>query len=696
MKVEILHQSSNRLRLELEGYDHMSPDFEAGLEDFLDRFEQVKSYKIFPRIGQLAIDFSGYFDPVVEGLESFSFDENEPVLSNKVETIEYKRKMEEKLLGQTLSLVLSRLFLPLPIRLARTVVKTYPFVKKAVQSLDSLKEGKIRVEVLDAVSIVASLLTRDVSTASNIIYLLDLGEMLEEWTYKKSVQDLAFHLQSKEDQVWMVEEDSERQVYIDQVQVGDRLIIRTAGHIPFDGTIVSGEAMINQASFTGESMPVRKTPGISVYAGTIVEEGEIIIQVTSASDENRLSRIVKMIEENEKLKSNLQEQAENMADKLVPYALAGAALTYGLTSNTNKALAFLMADFSCALKLATPLSVLGAMRQASDYGILVKGGKFFESVAEVDTIIFDKTGTLTESKPQLVDVVACQGHNPREILRMAACLEEHFPHSLASAVVQAAKDQDLHHEELHSEVEYIIAHGIVSSLDGKRLLLGSYHFVFEDEKVEIAPEDQDIFDKLPQAVSRLYFAVDGVLKGVLLIEDPLRDEAKDLISQLKAQGIQTIMMTGDSQATAQAVAEELGMDKYYSEVQPEDKANMVEDLRAQGKTVMMIGDGVNDSLALSKANVGISLTDSTILAQEVSDISLSSNNLLSLLTLKEISLALMERIKNNYNFIVIFNGSLIAGGLFGLLQPSTSSLLHNMSTLAISLKSYGPLTLNSN
>ena len=547
---------------------------------------------------------------------------------------------------------------------------------------------KIEVPVLDATAIGVSVLRQDFGTAGSIMFLLGIGEILEEWTHKKSVGDLARTMSLNVGKVWLKRDDQEILVESGEVQPGDEVVVRMGTVIPFDGSVTDGEAMVNQASLTGESVPVCKKEGSVAYAGTVVEEGEITIRVKTVGGSSRYDKIVTMIEESEKLKSSLEGKAEHLADKLVPYTLGGTALTYLITRNATKALAILMVDFSCALKLAMPISVLSAIREAGTHKVTVKGGKYLEAMAEADTIVFDKTGTLTKAKPTVVDVVSFDSNNPDEMLRIAACMEEHFPHSMAKAVVSAAKKKHLAHEEMHSKVEYVVAHGISTTIEGHKAVIGSYHFVFEDEKCVIPEEGQERFDSIPEEYSHLYLAIDGRLAAVICIEDPLREEAKASVEALRAAGISKIvMMTGDSERTAAAIARRVGVDEYYSEVLPEDKANFIEKEKEAGRKVIMVGDGINDSPALSAANVGIAISDGAEIAREIADITVGADDLQELVVLKEISNALMKRIRRNYRFIITFNAGLIACGVAGILQPTTSALLHNTSTLAISLKS---------
>lgn len=561
-------------------------------------------------------------------------------------------------------------------------------LKYIYEGIHTLAQGKIEVPVLDGTAIGVSIIRRDINTASSIMFLLGIGEILEEWTHKKSVDDLAKSMSLNIDKVWKVEEDHEILVPSNEIDANDIVHIQMGNMIPFDGVVVDGEAMVNQASLTGESTPVRKIPDGYVYAGTVVEEGDLKVCVKEVNGSSKFDKIVTMIEESEKLKSSLESKAEHLADRLVPYTLAGTALTYLFTRNVTKALSVLMVDFSCALKLAMPISVLSAIREASLYNVTVKGGKYLEAVAEADTIVFDKTGTLTKAKPTVVDVISFNGESTDELLRIAACLEEHFPHSMAKAVVDAATQKNLEHEEMHSKVEYIVAHGIASTINEKRAVIGSAHFVFEDENCVIPEGEQAKFDALPKEYSHLYLAIEGKLAAVICIEDPLREEASAVVQSLKRAGLsKVVMMTGDSERTAAAIAKRVGVDEYYSEVLPEDKASFVEREKAAGRKVIMIGDGINDSPALSAANVGIAISDGAEIAREIADITVSSDDLYQIVTLKLLSDSLMERIKKNYRRIVGFNSLLIVLGVTGVIQPTTSALLHNSSTLLIGLES---------
>ena len=579
----------------------------------------------------------------------------------------------------------NKLFVPLPIRTGITIVRSFKYIWEGIRTL---AKGKIEVPVLDATAIGVSILRNDTATAGSIMFLLGIGEILEEWTHKKSVDDLARSMSLNIGKVWLVKDGQEILVPSDEIEAGDNVRIRVGNVIPFDGEVVSGEAMVNQASMTGESMPVRKGESAIVYAGTVVEEGEITISVRSTNGGSKYENIVHMIEESEKLKSSVESKASHLADQLVPYSLAGTALTYLFTRNVTKALSILMVDYSCALKLSMPLSVLSAINEAGTYSVTVKGGKYMEAIAEADTIVFDKTGTLTKAEPTVKQVVSFNGLGEDELLRIAACLEEHFPHSMAKAVVGAARNKNLVHEEMHSKVEYIVAHGISSQIEGRKVIIGSYHFVFEDEKCIIPDDKKELFDGLPDEYSRLYMAIENKLAAVICIEDPIREEAADIIKKLKEAGIKkAVMMTGDSERTAKAVAAKIGVDEYYSEVLPEDKAKFVEKEKSLGHKVIMVGDGINDSPALSASDVGIAISDGAELAREIADVTVEGNDLYELVALKHISNALMKRIHKNYRMIMGINSTLIVLGVAGIIPPTTSALLHNTSTIAISLKS---------
>ena len=595
------------------------------------------------------------------------------------------RAYEEKLVGRVVYKAVRSLFFPAPLRIAYTLWKSIPYL---FRGLKCLLQGNLRVELLDGLSIGISMVRRDFATAGSVMFLLGLGELLEEWTHKKSVDDLARCMSLNIDRVWLKTPSGEVLTPLNQVKTGDRIAVRMGGLIPLDSTIEEGEVMVNQASLTGESIPVPKRPGTAVYAGTVVEEGECILRVMQQSGESRYDKIVAMIEQSEKLKSAAENRASNLADKLVPYTLVGSGLAYLLTRNVTRALSVLMVDFSCALKLAMPLAVLSAMREASSYHVTVKGGKYLEAAAKADTVVFDKTGTLTYACPVVAEVIPFGGHSGEEMLRLAACLEEHFPHSMANAVVQAARDRGLSHEEMHSQVEYLVAHGIASTVGTERVVIGSAHFVFEDEACKVPAGEQEQFDALPEQFSHLYLAIGGQLAAVICISDPLRTEAEAVINALRRLGIQkTVMLTGDSERTAAAIAAQVGVDEYHSEVLPEDKARFVEAERAQGHTVIMLGDGINDSPALSAADVGIAISDGAAIAREIADITIAADDLFELVSLRMIASSLLRRIQSNYRFVIGFNGGLIGLGAAGVLPPATSAMLHNLSTLGVSLRS---------
>ena len=632
------------------------------------------------------ISYVGDRQTIIELLRGFHYEDVE-VPEGLIENSgrELNNTYQEKLIGKIVFHYARRWILPYPIRICLTSLRSVKYIWKG---LTTLAAGKIEVPVLDATAIGVSVLRSDFNTAGSIMFMLGIGELLEEWTHKKSVDDLARTMSLNVGKVWLVSGGQEVLVPTSQIKAGDKVVVHMGNIIPFDGVVAEGEAMVNQASLTGESVPVRKTVESTAYAGTVVEEGELTILVKEVGGSSRFEKIVKMIEDSEKLKSGAESKAEHLADKLVPYSLGGTILTYLLTRNVTKALSILMVDYSCALKLAMPISVLSAIREASLYNVTVKGGKYLEAVAEADTIVFDKTGTLTKAKPTVVDVVSFNGESTDELLRIAACLEEHFPHSMAKAVVDAATQKNLEHEEMHSKVEYIVAHGIASKINEKRAVIGSAHFVFEDENCVIPEGEQEKFDALPKEYSHLYLAIEGKLAAVICIEDPLREEASAVVQSLKRAGLsKVVMMTGDSERTAAAIAKRVGVDEYYSEVLPEDKASFVEREKAAGRKVIMIGDGINDSPALSAANVGIAISDGAEIAREIADITVSSDDLYQIVTLKLLSDSLMERIKKNYRRIVGFNSLLIVLGVTGVIQPTTSALLHNSSTLLIGLES---------
>lgn len=653
---------------------------------YLENKSEVISAKVYERTGDAVIRYKGERRRILEMLRSFCYDK--VVVPNEVlETSgrALNAAYQEKIIDKILFRWMRKWFLPYPMTALYTAAMS---VKYIYQGLKILCKGKIEVPVLDATAIGVSILRNDFDTASSIMFFLSIGELLEEWTHKKSVDDLARMMSLNVEKVWIKKNDQEILVAASTVKKGDLIVVHMGNVIPFDGTVIEGEAMINQAALTGESVPVRRSSEDSVYAGTVLEEGEITLRVEKTGGSSRFEKIVTMIEASEKLKSSLEGKAEHLADQLVPYTFAGTGLVYLLTRNVTKALSVLMVDFSCAMKLAMPISVLSAIREASKYHLTVKGGKYLEAVAEADTIVFDKTGTLTKAHPTVVDVISFNGDNPDELLRVAACMEEHFPHSMAKAVVYAAKKRNLEHEEMHSKVEYMVAHGISTEIEGKRAVIGSYHFVFEDEKCRIPEGKEELFESLSGEYSHLYLAMEQELAAVIRIEDPLRDEAVEVIRLLKEEGIANIvMMTGDSERTAASIAKRVGVDDYDSEVLPEEKARFVEKERAKGKKVIMIGDGINDSPALSAADVGIAISDGAELAREIADITISADNLYELVLLKRLSDRLMQRIGRNYRLIVGINAALIALGVAGILQPTASALFHNTSTLFIGLDS---------
>mgnify|MGYP004562953257 FL=1 len=685
MKFFIRHETRGRIRIHLE-QKRMSYEQADTLAYYLENLNGVVTAKVYERTCDAVVCYQGSRAEIISGIRAFHYQDVEvpsQVLQSSGRAL--NSEYQEKLISKVICHYGRKLFLPYPLNAIYTTATSLKYIWKGI---DTLLHRKIEVPVLDATAIGVSVFRQDFGTAGSIMFLLGIGELLEEWTHKKSVGDLARTMSLNVGKVWLKKDEQEILVESGEIQPGDEVVVRMGTVIPFDGTVTDGEAMVNQASLTGESVPVCKKPDSVAYAGTVVEEGEITIRVKTVGGSSRYDKIVTMIEESEKLKSSLEGKAEHLADKLVPYTLGGTALTYLITRNATKALAILMVDFSCALKLAMPISVLSAIREAGTHKVTVKGGKYLEAMAEADTIVFDKTGTLTKAKPTVVDVVSFEENDPDEMLRIAACMEEHFPHSMAKAVVSAARKKQLAHEEMHSKVEYIVAHGISTTIEDHKTVIGSYHFVFEDEKCVIPEDGKAKFDNIPEEYSHLYLAIDGRLAAVICIEDPLREEAKASVDALRAAGISKIvMMTGDSERTAAAIARRVGVDEYYSEVLPEDKANFIEKEKAAGRRVIMVGDGINDSPALSAANVGIAISDGAEIAREIADITVGADDLQELVVLKEISNALMKRIRRNYRFIVTFNAGLIACGVAGILQPTTSALLHNTSTLAISLKS---------
>ena len=685
MRFKIEHEIRGRVRLHI-CQKRMTCRQADQLEYFLTNLEGVTAAKVVERNQDAVISFSGNREEILKAVQGFSYEKAEaPESYLQNSGREMNGEYWEKMVNHVVLHYGKKIFLPLPIRTFLTTLKSVKYIWKGVCTL---AKCRIEVPVLDATAIGVSILRGDFSTASSVMFLLGFGEILEDWTHKKSVDDLARSMSLNVSKVWLVTDDTEVQVGTDTIKPGDRVRIHMGTVIPFDGVVTDGEATVNEASLTGESMPVAKHTESYVYAGTVLEEGELTIRVKETSGSTKFEKIVTMIEETEKLKSAVESKAEHLADSLVPYTLAGTALTYALTRNVTKALSILMVDFSCALKLAMPISVLAAIREANAHHITVKGGKFMEAVAEADTIVFDKTGTLTKAQPTVADVVSFNGDSKENLLRLAACMEEHFPHSMAKAVMDAAKERGLTHEEMHSKVEYIVAHGISTTVNGRKAIIGSHHFVFEDEKCAIPTGKEEIFKNLPEEYSHLYLGIEGELAAVICIEDPLRPEGPEVIKALRKAGFtQIVMMTGDSDRTAKAIAAKVGVDKYYSEVLPEDKAKFVEEAKAQGRKVLMVGDGINDSPALSAADVGIAISDGAELAREIADITIGADDLSVMVTLKEISNGLMDKIHKNYRRIVGINGSLIALGVTGVIQPTMSALLHNTSTLLIGMDS---------
>jgi len=685
MKFVIKHEIKGRIRIHIL-QSRMTFEQADTLEYYLSNNKLVTSVKVRERLQDATISYIGSREDIIKLLTSFKYNNVEvPDVYLQNSGRELNREYWDKLVNKVFLYGANKIFLPNPIRECITLTKSVKYLWNGVRTLAS---RKIEVPVLDATAIGVSIARNNMNTAGSIMFLLGIGEILEEWTHKKSVDDLARSMSLNVGKVWLCQGEQDILVSTSDVKAGNLVRVHMGNIIPFDGTVVSGEAMVNQASLTGESIPVQKNAEGIVYAGTVLEEGELVIRVDQTNGSSRYEKIVTMIEESEKLKTSMESKASHLADKLVPYTLLGTGLTYALTRNATKALSVLMVDFSCALKLAMPISVLSAIREASLHNITVKGGKYLEAMAEADTIVFDKTGTLTKANPTVVDVVSFNGQDSDELLRIAACLEEHFPHSMAKAVVDAAAEKNLEHEEVHSEVEYIVAHGISSMIDGQKVVIGSHHFVFEDEKCTVDPEKMGTFNSLPPEYSHLYMAINNRLAAVICIEDPLREEAAAVIRSLKMAGIgKVVMMTGDSDRTAKAIAKKAGIDEYYSEVLPEDKANFVEKEKAKGRKVIMIGDGINDSPALSVADIGISISDGAEIAREIADVTIGADNLYEIVTLKALSNSLVKRIDKNYRFIVSFNAGLIVLGVTGIIPPTMSALLHNGSTLAIGMKS---------
>ena len=692
MRATIEHESRGRMRLRLR-QKKMTLRQADLLEAWLKGQPWARDAVVHERTCCVILTYGGDRETVLSAIGSFTWaGAEETVTLPSHSTRALNREFQEKLVGKVLMKGVSTLFFPTPLRIARVVWHMIPFLSKGLRCLG---RRRIKVELLDALSIGISAFRRDFGTAGTVMFLLEIGELLEDWTRKKSVADLAESLSLHVDRVWLKTPAGDVLTPIGQIRPGDQVVVRAGGVIPLDGVVAQGEATINQASLTGESVPVAKRPGSAVYAGTVVEEGECILDVKQASGQGRYDQIVEMIQRSEQMKSATEAKASNLADTLVPFTFAGSLLSFALTRNVTRALSVLMVDFSCALKLAMPLAVLSAMREAGREHITVKGGKFLEAVAKADTIVFDKTGTLTHACPRVAEVVPFNGKDEAEMLRLAACLEEHFPHSMANAVVEEARRRGLRHEERHATVEYLVAHGIASSVDGEQVRIGSAHFIFEDEQCVIPEDEQAKFDALSPAFSQLYLAIDGVLSAVICISDPLREEAKDVLSALRGLGVKNaVMLTGDSPRTAAAIAEQLGVDDFRAGVLPSDKADYVAALRREGHTVLMVGDGINDSPALSEADAGIAISDGAAIAREIADITIAADSLWELVRLRELSMALLHRIQNNYRFVIGFNGALIGLGVAGVLPPATSAMLHNLSTLAVSLHSMSPLPIS--
>ena len=685
MKCTILHEGKGRMRVHVEKV-RMTLHRADVLEAYLNHHDAIVHAAVYERTGDVVITYTGRRSAAIAVLAGYKFDVAEyDALVTSTDSRRLNREYQDKMFDLVAGRCLRKLFLPAPLDAAYTAFRSIHFLWKGVRCVLS---RRLEVEVLDALSIGVSLLRGDFGTAGSVMFLLNLGSLLEEWTRKKSLDDLARSMALNVDKVWVRSQGTEVLVPLTKVRSGDEVVVRSGNMIPLDGTVLEGEAMVNQAALTGEAMPVRKAEGSTLYAGTVVEEGECVFIAKAEGGSNRYDKIVAMIEESEKLKSSTENRALVLADKLVPWCLGATVVTYLLTRNATRAISCLMVDFSCALKLSMPLAVLSAMRECGSYHITVKGGKYLEALSKADTIVFDKTGTLTRATPQVVEVVPFSGCNEREVLQLAACLEEHFPHSMANAVVRAAKEHGISHEEMHSEVEYIVAHGIASRVGGERVVIGSYHFVFEDEKCTIPTAEQQKFDALKPAYSHLYMAASGQLVGVICISDPLRPEAAAVLNGLRALGIRnTVMMTGDSERTAAAIAKQVGVDRFFAEVLPEDKANFVQQAKAEGHTVVMIGDGINDSPALSAADIGIAINSGAAIAREIADVTIKADSLEELVALKAIANSLQKRVHANYRFVLTFNSALIALGALGILQPASSAMLHNLSTIGISLKS---------
>ena len=694
MKCTILHEGKGRMRVHVCTV-RVTLHRADVLEAYLNGQDIIQKATVYERTGDVVLTYRGSRKDAAALLAAYRFDNEElEVLVTSHDSRKINQEYQEKMVSLVAGRMFRNVFLPAPIAAAYTVWRSIAFVWKGIRCL---LHRKLEVEVLDALSITASLLRGDYSTAGSVMFLLTVGSLLEEWTRKKSLDDLARSMALNVDKVWVRTPQGEVLVPLTRIHAGDEVVVRSGNMIPLDGMVLEGEAMVNQAALTGESMPVRKAAGATVYAGTVVEEGECVLVAKAEDGANRYDKIVAMIEESEKLKSGTENRALQLADRLVPWCLAGTVATYALTRNVTRAISILMVDFSCALKLSMPLAVLSAMRECGEYHITVKGGKYLEALAQADTIVFDKTGTLTHATPQVVQVVPFSGCEEQEVLQLAACLEEHFPHSMANAVVRAAKERGISHEEMHSEVEYIVAHGIASRVGGTRVVIGSAHFIFEDEGCTIPAEEQAKFDALDPQYSHLYLAASGVLAGVICIADPLRPEAAQVLHKLRKLGItQTVMMTGDSDRTARAIAAQVGVDHCFAEVLPEDKADFVRNAKAEGHTVVMIGDGINDSPALSAADIGIAIHSGAAIAREIADVTIRADSLEELVTLKAIANALQKRVGSNYRFVLGFNSALILLGALGILPPATSAMLHNLSTLGISLRSMTDLLEQKN
>lgn len=683
MKCSILHESKGRMRIRL-AQAHMTMKEADALEHYLMTTAGVFQAKVYERTASAIIHYNTNRAEIVAALGAFNY-ANTLSLAPQHTSRALNREYEDKLISAFLIRGIMQTFVPMPLVRVVTVIRAFKYIKKGIVSLF---KGKLDVDVLDAAAIAVPIIQTDYPTANSIMFLLNLGDTLEEWTHKRSVNDLARSMALNVDKVWVKTPQGEVLKPVGEIAVGEHIVVRTGNLIPLDGKVISGEALVNQASMTGESLPVRKEEGSYAYAGTVVEEGECWIAVDKNAGSGRYDRIVQMIDESEKLKSPTENWASSLADRLVPYSLGGTLLTYALTGSITKALTILMVDFSCALKLSMPLAVLSAMRESSGYSISIKGGRYLETVSKADTIVFDKTGTLTHATPKVVEVIPFGGRDENEMLRLAACLEEHYPHSMANAVVEAAVERNLQHEEHHTSVEYIVAHGISSQFGGEKVIIGSHHFVFQDEGSIVEAEDQQRFNQLPEDHSLLYMAISGKLAAVIAIDDPIREEAPKVIDKLREMGVaHIVMMTGDSEKAARTIAAQVGVDEYHAEVLPEDKANFIAAQQEKGRTVLMIGDGINDSLALSQSDCGIAISDGAQIAREIADITILADDLYELVTLKDLSDRLMNRVNQNFRFIIGFNGMLIVAGLIGWIQPSTSAMLHNASTLGVSMKS---------